>query len=92
VLDAIASGRFSPADPQRHRGVVNALLWGGDHYLLLADFQAYVAAQHRVDERFRDTSAWRRSALLNVAGMGAFSSDRTIREYADRIWHVSPRY
>lgn len=92
VLDAIASGRFSPADPQRHRGVVNALLWGGDHYLLLADFQAYVAAQRRVDEHFRDTSAWCRSALLNVAGMGAFSSDRTIREYADRIWRVSPRY
>ena len=47
VLDDIASGRFSPEEPERHRGIVNALLWGGDHYLLLADFQSYLAAQRR---------------------------------------------
>ena len=92
VLDAIASGRFAPTEPERHRGIVNALLWGGDHYLLLADFQSYLAAQRRVDEHYRHESAWRCSALLNVAGMGVFSSDRTIREYAERIWHVPARH
>lgn len=92
VLDAIASGRFSPEEPERHRGIVNALLWGGDHYLLLADFQSYLAAQRRVDEHYRNPSRWRHSALLNVAGMGVFSSDRTIREYAERIWHVPARH
>lgn len=92
VLDAIASGRFSPEEPERHRGIVNALLWGGDHYLLLADFQSYLAAQRRVDEHYRNVRQWRRSALLNVAGMGVFSSDRTIREYAERIWRVPARH
>lgn len=92
VLDAIASGRFSPDEPERHRGIVNALLWGGDHYLLLADFQSYLAAQRRVDEHYRNPEAWRHSALLNVAGMGVFSSDRTIRDYAERIWHVRARH
>ena len=92
VLDDIASGRFSPEEPERHRGIVNALLWGGDHYLLLADFQSYLAAQRRVDERYRDVRQWRRSALLNVAGMGVFSSDRTIRDYAERIWRVPARH
>jgi starch phosphorylase len=67
---------------------VNALLWGGDHYLLLADFPEYLAAQALVDARYRNRDAWVQSAIANVAGMGAFSSDRSIREYAERIWQV----
>ena len=90
ALDAIAGGVFSPQDPSRHQSLVNALLWGGDHYLLLADFADYVVAQSQVDARFRDREAWVRSAIANVAGMGAFSSDRSIREYAERIWRVAP--
>jgi starch phosphorylase len=90
ALDAIAGGVFSPQDPARHQSLVNALLWGGDHYLLLADFADYVVAQSQVDARFRDREAWVRSAIANVAGMGAFSSDRSIREYAERIWRVAP--
>ena len=90
ALDAIAGGTFSPQEPARHQGLVNALLWGGDHYLLLADFAEYVAAQTLVDARFRERDAWVRSAIANVAGMGAFSSDRSIREYAERIWRVAP--
>jgi len=90
ALDAIAGGVFSPQDPSRHQSLVNALLWGGDHYLLLADFADYVIAQSQVDARFRDREAWVRSAIANVAGMGAFSSDRSIREYAERIWRVAP--
>jgi starch phosphorylase len=90
VLDAIGGGAFSPDEPGRYRALVDSLLWGGDHYLLLADFQSYLAAQARVDTLFRDPEAWARTAVLNVAGMGWFSSDRTIAEYASRVWHVEP--
>jgi starch phosphorylase len=90
ALDAIATGAFSPDEPGRYRGLVDALLWGGDHYKLLADYDAYLAAQERVDALFRDPAAWTRRAIANVAAMGAFSSDRSIREYAARIWNVAP--
>jgi starch phosphorylase len=91
ALDAIAGGQFSPSEPDRYRGVVDALLWGGDHYKLLADYDAYVAAQARVDALYRDGDAWVRCAIANVAGMGSLSSDRAIREYASRIWGIGPR-
>ncbi|NDD74196.1 MAG: glycogen/starch/alpha-glucan phosphorylase [Gammaproteobacteria bacterium] len=90
ALDAIASGAFSPDEPHRHSPVVEALL-DRDHYMLLADYRAYVNAQQRVDRRYRDSEAWAASAVRNVAGMGPFSSDRAIREYASRIWQVTPR-
>jgi len=91
VLDAIADGQFSPDEPGRYRDVVDALLWGGDHYKLLADYDAYVAAQTRVDALYRDDNAWVRRAIANVAAMGSFSSDRAIREYATRIWGLPLR-
>ena len=91
VLDTIADGVFSPQDPARYRGLIDGLLRGGDHYLLLADYAAYVAAQARVDTLFRDSEAWAAAAIRNVAGMGVFSSDRAIGEYARRIWRVEPR-
>ena len=91
VLDAIGGGGFSPDEPGRYRGLVDALLWGGDHYLLLADYEAYLAAQARVDALYRQPEAWARKSVLNVAGMGAFSSDRTIGEYARTIWNVESR-
>ena len=91
VLDAISRGLFSPAEPARYRGLVDALLWGGDHYLLLADYAAYVEAQHRVDTLYRQPGEWAGRAIANVAGMGSFSSDRTIRNYATQIWNVEPR-
>ena len=90
VLDAIASGGFSKDEPTRHRGLVDSLLWGGDHYLLLADYEAYVEAQLRVDALYRQPAAWAARSIANVAGMGSFSSDRTIREYARQIWHIEP--
>jgi starch phosphorylase len=90
VLKAIGEGQFSPDEPERYRGLIDALLWGGDHYLLLADYDAYLEAQARVDALFREPQAWARSAVLNVAGMGMFSSDRTIRDYARDIWKVEP--
>lgn len=90
VLDAIAHGSFSPDEPGRYRGLVDSLLWGGDHYLLLADFAAYVETQLRVDALYRQGGEWASRAIANVAGMGAFSSDRTIREYAQQIWGMTP--
>jgi starch phosphorylase len=90
VLDAIAGGMFSPDEPGRYRGLVDSLLGGGDHYLLLADYADYVAAQDRVDALYRDPRAWAAKAIVNVAGMGPFSADRTIAQYASEIWHVQP--
>jgi len=90
VLDSIAAGAFSPDEPARYRPLIDSLLWGGDHYLLLADYQAYVAAQARVDMLYRNREAWVRQAIANVAGMGPFSADRTIRAYAADIWRVQP--
>ena len=90
VLDAISGGLFSPDEPGRFRGLVDSLLWGGDHYLLLADYDAYVATQLRVDALYRDAAQWAERAIANVAGMGAFSSDRTIGEYARQIWNIEP--
>ena len=69
---------------------MDSLLWGGDHYLLLADFESYIAAQSRVDALYRLPAQWCEQSIANVAGMGAFSSDRTIAEYAKTIWHVAP--
>ncbi|HWK47359.1 MAG TPA: glycogen/starch/alpha-glucan phosphorylase [Stellaceae bacterium] len=90
VLNQIGSGYFSADEPGRFQPIIDALLRHGDHYLLLADFAAYVDAQDRVDRRFRQTEKWTKRAILNVAGMGPFSSDRAIKEYADEIWHVEP--
>jgi starch phosphorylase len=90
ALDAIAQGMFSPAEPDRYRGVIDSLLHR-DAYLLLADFATYVDAQHRVDRLFVDRAAWGDKAIRNIAGMGAFSADRTIRAYARDIWHVDTR-
>ncbi len=88
VLDAIGSGQFCPDEPGRYRALVDALLWGGDHYMLLADFDSYCAAQARVDALYRDPAAWAKKAIANVAGMGFFSSDRTIAEYARDVWNL----
>jgi starch phosphorylase len=90
ALDMINGGYFSPDEPSRFRPVFDALTGQGDRYLLLADYGSYLACQERVDALFRDPAEWARRAILNIAGMGKFSSDRTISEYADRIWGVMP--
>src|SRR3569623_462154 len=90
ALDMIAGGYFSPSDAELHRPIVDGLTYGGDHYLLLADYAAYVSTQEWVAELYTNREEWNRKAILNVAHMGKFSSDRTIRQYANEIWGVKP--
>ncbi len=90
VLDMIASGHFSADEVDRYRPIFDLLTREGDHYLLLADYAAYVSAQQDVESLFRDREEWARRAILNVAHMGRFSSDRTVGEYADLIWGARP--
>lgn len=90
VLTQIATGVFSPQEPGRYRNLFDALVNFGDHYQLLADYRSYVDTQDKVDKLYRQPDEWQRRAALNIAGMGYFSSDRTIQEYADEIWNISP--
>ena len=90
ALDTIGGGVFSPGEPELFRPIVDSLLAGGDRFLLLADYASYVACQERVASTYRDEIAWTTKSILNVANMAKFSSDRTIRQYADEIWHVAP--
>ncbi len=90
ALTQIASGTFSPQDPGRYRNLFDALVNFGDHYQLLADYRSYVDTQDKVDKLYRQPEEWQRRAALNIANMGYFSADRTIQEYADEIWNISP--
>lgn len=90
ALDALAGGSFTPDDPQALRPLTNNLLQGGDPYMVLADFESYRSAQQKIDGDYFDKALWAQKAILNTARMGRFSSDRTIREYANDIWHVKP--
>lgn len=90
ALDMIASGFFSMEEPSRFHPLVDALLSGGDRYMLLADYQAYIDCQEKVDALYAQPELWSRKAALNVAHCGYFSSDRTISEYAEKIWNVFP--
>ncbi len=89
ALDQIAAGHFSRGDVGLFRPLVDALL-SRDEYMLLADYASYVACQERVDAAFLDRTRWERMSILNVARAGRFSSDRSIREYAEKVWKVRP--
>lgn len=89
TLDLIGSGAFSGGDRSTFEPIVSNLLYD-DRFMVLADYTAYVAAQERVDAAYADRDGWTRSAILNVARTGFFSSDRSIRDYIDRIWHTQP--
>ncbi len=88
TLNKIDGGFFSPSERKRYHDLFNSLVNYGDHYLLLADYADYVATQSRVDQLYLHPSEWYRKAILNVAGMGTFSSDRTIRDYAIDTWNM----
>jgi glycogen phosphorylase len=88
VLDMIASGFFSPREPHLFQSVIQHLLAQGDYYMLLADYRAYLTTQEMVGQLFREPDEWARRSILNTAHMGRFSSDRSVLEYARKIWHV----
>jgi starch phosphorylase len=90
ALTQIATGTFSPQEPGRYRNLFDSLVNLGDHYQLLADYRSYVDTQDKVDALYLHPDEWTRKALLNIANMGYFSSDRTIQEYADEIWGIKP--
>jgi starch phosphorylase len=85
ALAAIASGVFSPDDPRRYAELIGGI-YDHDWFMVAADFDAYSAAQRNLDKRWNDKMAWNAAAVKNVAHVGWFSSDRTIREYAKDIW------
>jgi starch phosphorylase len=87
ALAAIASGVFSPDDPNRYDALIGGI-YEHDWFMVAADFDAYAAAQRQIDRRWNDKPAWRTAAINNVARAGWFSSDRTIREYAKDIWSL----
>ena len=87
VIKAISRGTFSPDEPTRY---ANTIQGRGDYYQALADFRSYVEAQQAVDKRYRDKAAWRQGMIANIAQMGYFSSDRSINDYAENIWHIEP--
>jgi starch phosphorylase len=89
VLDFIASGALAYGDTQLFKPLVDNLLWS-DPFLVLADFEAYVACQAQVSRAWRAPDAWTRMSILNAARMGKFSSDRSIRDYCARVWAVEP--
>ena len=90
VLHLIGGGHFSPHNVGEAGPVVDRLLADNEPYLVLADFAAYRDAQARADALYRDADAWSRKAVANTVGMGFFSSDRSIRDYAERLWHLRP--
>ncbi len=90
ALDMIASGYFSPGTPELFEDVVASLLHGGDPYMVLADYQAYVECQEAVSRLYLDQAEWTRRSILCTANMGKFSSDRAVMEYAREIWNVGP--
>lgn len=90
VLTQIGSGLFSPDDPGRYRNLLDSLLNFGDHYQVLADYRSYVDCQDKVDELYQKPEEWTNRTMLNFSNMGYFSSDRSVQEYADKIWYINP--
>ncbi len=88
VLEAIRDNIFDPSQPDLFKDLYNDLALHGDHYFYLADFDQYVECQEKVAELYADETAWAEMAILNVARMGWFSSDRSIQDYCDDIWHL----
>jgi starch phosphorylase len=89
TIDMIENGFFLRSQPELFRPIVDSLL-NHDHFMLLADFAYYLECQKKVSEVYKDQEKWTKMSILNVANMGKFSSDRTIKEYAEEIWGVEP--
>ena len=90
VVDSLATNRFCPDEQGLFRWIVDELLDRGDRYFHLADLPAYIQASKNAGQDYQNVSVWARKAILNVARIGTFSSDRAVREYARDIWHIEP--
>ena len=90
ALDLISSNHFSPGEPGIFTPLLDTLLTHGDYYMHLADLKSYLEADQQLCSLYRQPNAWARKAILNVAGSGKFSSDRTIAQYAAEIWKIGP--
>ena len=93
VLMQLINGYYAPNDPERFRDLYNSLLNTkssdrADTYFILKDFRSYADAHKRIEAYYRDEKGWAKKAILNTASSGKFSSDRTIQEYVDEIWHL----
>jgi starch phosphorylase len=89
AIDLISSGFFSRSDVNLFKPLIDSLLCR-DEYMVLADYQSYIKGQDRVSMAFKDQETWAKMSILTVSRMGKFSSDRSIREYCEKIWHAAP--
>ncbi|MCU0858924.1 MAG: glycogen/starch/alpha-glucan phosphorylase, partial [Pontiellaceae bacterium] len=87
---AVRTNAFDPSQPDLFMDIFNDFILHGDPFFYLADFRSYIEVQDRIDLLFRNPEAWAEKAILNVSQMGWFSSDRTIREYAEKVWDIKP--
>jgi len=90
AIELIETGHFSPDNLASSKSIADLLLSDGEYFLVLADYESYAQAQDQVDALYRDADQWSRKAMLNSLSMGFFSSDRSVREYADSIWNIKP--
>jgi len=88
VMDMISGGAFSPSHPDLFKPITDSLIFHGDRFMLLADFDSYIKCQEQVSETYLNREKWNAMSIMNVARIGRFSSDRTVREYAEEIWGV----
>lgn len=92
IMESLVDGTFSPSNPDIFRDIYYSLLGNdrSDEYFVLKDFASYVEAQERLEKMYKDKEAWAKMAVINTAKSGKFSSDRTIKEYAEEIWNLKP--
>ena len=90
VMDSLLGDRFSKHEPGLFRPIAEKLLNDGEQYFHLADFVGYACTKQQVLRDYTNRDEWSRKAVLNIARSGKFSSDRTIREYAEQIWNIKP--
>jgi starch phosphorylase len=91
-MDALHANLFCPREPGLFDWFCEAILDHGDYYFHLADLESYITTQQHASQEYTDPTAWAHKAIVNVARIGRFSSDRTVREYARDIWKIQPVY
>jgi starch phosphorylase len=88
IIAQLSQGFFTPDEPDVFQPIINALLNQVDYYMVMADYQSYIDAQQQVEKVYRNRNEWNRRAIINIANMGHFSSDRAVRQYANKIWDM----